>query len=97
MLHTEGERATLRRVEGDTELPGGEDVKSAVQKITEHRRSLFSYAIISGQSKAVESIYRLVAGWEEKIENTYVHHVGIFGDDHELVREVIVLTSKCKC
>lgn len=74
MLHAESERAFLRPVEGRTELPGGEDVKTAVQTITKCRRSLFSYAIMSGKTEAVEYIYILVAG--------------IFGNDHGLVREV---------
>lgn len=65
-----------------TELPGGENVIDAVRAITGSGRSVFSYAIMSGKSDAVELIYRLVAGWEDSAHTGGIHPV-----DHEEVRE----------
>eukprot|EP00903_Cladosiphon_okamuranus_P014653 g13587.t1 len=45
---------------GAAEIPSGRSVKEVVEKIDAARVSLFSYAIISGQTKAVEFVFDLV-------------------------------------
>lgn len=76
----------LRTEDGQPPLPGGDNVKKVVKLMNGHKRSLFSYAILSGETEAVELIYDLVAGSTESINGTSIQHHGIFGDDHKEVR-----------
>lgn len=74
--------------------------------INDHKRSLFSYAIISQVQEAVELIYDLVAGVEETEEVTRrdgtvdrrrIRRAGIFGTDHTEVRGKAAMRSTQTC